>query len=263
MQNTFNELNHLRQDVHFGVPKRYEEDLKVDAQPPAIQIPHPWTRSINGIAILPEDFPIKEFAGHGIGAEYNGKHLIRFTYHEVDGQLQGATYFLTKPNFADVDASFLGPLSVAVSPRGEIYVGSIHDSGWLGGLNTGSIVKLTANGDLPAGIREIKSTSTGFEISFTRPVTRAEAAKPDSYSISGYTRVWQGSYATPDSGRYQPTIESVAVSKDGLTADLKVAPLKTGFVYEINCGVQVDGEPLWPATGHYTLHRIPAKRSGK
>ena len=263
VQNTFNELNHLRQDVHFGVPKRYEEDLKVDAQPPAIQIPHPWTRSINGIAILPEDFPIKEFAGHGIGAEYNGKHLIRFTYHEVDGQLQGATYFLTKPNFADADASFLGPLSVAVSPRGEIYVGSIHDSGWLGGLNTGSIVKLTANGDLPAGIREIRATPSGFEISFTRPVDRTEAAKPDSYSISGYTRVWQGSYATPDSGRYQPTIESVDVSEDGLSAVLKVAPLKTGFVYEINCGLQVDGEPLWPATGHYTLHRIPEKRSEK
>ncbi len=263
VQNTFNELNHLRQDAHFGVPKRYEEDLKVDAQPPAVQIPHPWTRSINGIAVLPDDFPIKEFAGHMIGAEYNGKHLIRFTYHEVDGQLQGATYFLTKPEFPDADANFLGPISVTVGPHGEIYVGSIHDSGWLGGLNTGSIVKLTANGELPAGIREIQATPTGFEISFTRPVDRTAAAKPDSYSISGYTRVWQGSYATPDTGRYQPTIESVAVSEDGLTADLKVAPLKTGFVYEINCGLQVGGEPLWPATGHYTLHRIPGKRSGK
>ena len=263
VQNTFNELNHLRQDVHFGVPKRYEEDLKVDAQPPAVQIPHPWTRSINGIAVLPDDFPIQEFAGHIIGAEYNGKHLIRFTYHEVDGQLQGATYFLTKPEFPDADANFLGPICVTVGPNGEIYVGSIHDSGWLGGLNTGSIVKLTANGKLPAGIREIQATPTGFEISFTRPVDRTEAAKPGSYSISGYTRVWEGSYATPDSGRYQPTIESVAVSEDGLTADLKVAPLKTGFVYEINCGLQVGGELLWPATGHYTLHRIPAKRSEK
>ena len=261
VQNTFNELNHLREGMHYGVPKRYEEDLKVDAQPPAVQIPHPWTRSINGIAVLPDDFPIKEFAGHMIGAEYNGKHLIRFTYHEVDGQLQGSTYFFTKPEFPDADANFLGPICVTVGPTGEIYVGSIHDSGWLGGLNTGSIVKLTANGKLPAGIREIQATPTGFEISFTRPVDRTEAAKPGSYSISGYTRVWEGSYATPDSGRYQPTIESVAVSDDGMTADLKVAPLKTGFVYEINCGLQVGGEPLWPATGHYTLNRLPAKRS--
>ena len=263
VQNTFNELNHLRQDAHFGVPKRYEEDLKVDAQPPAVQIPHPWTRSINGIAVLPDDFPIKEFAGHMIGAEYNGKHLIRFTYHEVDGQLQGATYFFTKPEFPDADANFLGPICVTVGPNGEIYVGSIHDSGWLGGLNTGSIVKLTANGKLPAGIREIRATPTGFLMTFTRPVNTTEAAKPDSYSISGYTRVWQGSYATPDSGRYQPTIESVAVSEDGLSAVLNVAPLKTGFVYEINCSLQVGGELLWPATGHYTLHRIPGKRSGK
>lgn len=263
VQNTFNEINHLRQGLHYGVPKRYEEELKVDVQPPAIQIPHPWTRSVNGIAILPDDFPIKEFAGHGIGAEYNGKLLIRFTYHEVDGQLQGAAYYLTQPDFADEDANFQGPISVAVSPRGEIYVGSIHDSGWLGGLNTGSIVKLTANGRLPAGIREIQATSNGFEISFTRPVDRAAAAKSSTWSISGYTRVWQGSYATPDSGRYQPKISGVFVSDDGMKVRLEVAPLKTGFVYEINCGLQPDGKPLWPATGHYSLYRIPSGGSGK
>ncbi len=262
VQNTFNELNHLREGMHYGVPKRYEEDLKVDAQPPAVQIPHPWTRSINGIAVLPDNFPIKEFAGHMIGAEYNGKHLIRFTYHEVDGQLQGATYFLTKPEFPDADANFLGPICVTVGPR-QILRWQHPRQRLARRSEHGQHVKLTANGKLPAGIREIQATPTGFEISFTRPIDRTEAAKPGSYSISGYTRVWEWQLRDAGLGRYQPTIESVAVSEDGLTADLKVAPLKTGFVYEINCGLQVGGEALWPATGHYTLHRIPGKGSGK
>jgi mono/diheme cytochrome c family protein len=259
VQNTFNEINHLRDGTHYGVPKRHEEKLDVTASPPMIQVPHPWTRSVNGISILPESFAHKPFTGHGIGAEFEHKQLVRFTYHEVNGVLQGATYYLTLPDFADADANFLGPLSVSVSPRGEIYVGSIHDSGWLGGLNTGSIVKLTPNQELPPGIREIQATPEGFAIEFTHPIDLFEAIKPANYSISGYTRVWQGGYATPDSGRYQPTIESAAAALDKMSVTLKVAPLKPGFVYEINCNLKASNKSLFPSTGHYTLHSIPSR----
>ena len=261
VQNTFNELNHLRDGFHFGVPKNHEQSLKVDAHPPAIQIPHPWTRSINGITFLPEDYLHKGIAGHGVGCEFNGKHLIRFTMHEVDGILQGATYFLSKPDFPDADANFLGPLSVTTGPNGEIYVGSIHDSGWLGGQNTGSIVKLTPSGGLPNGIKEIQATVDGFEIRFQKPFDKAAAENPESYSLSGYTRVWKGGYATPDSGRFQPKVETATRAADGKSVRLKTSELKTGFVYEINCRMKIDDAPLWPATGHYTLHRIPVGSS--
>lgn len=257
VQNTFNELNHLRDGFHFGVPKNHEQSLKVEAHPPAIQIPHPWTRSINGITFLSESYPQKGIAGHGVGCEFNGKHLIRFTHHEVDGILQGATYFLSKPDFPDADANFLGPLSITTAPNGDIYIGSIHDSGWLGGQNTGSIVKLKPSGDLPNGIKEIQATTNGFEIRFQKPVDKSQAENPESYSLSGYTREWKGGYATPDSGRFQPKVESATLSADGTSVRVKTSELKTGFVYEINCLIKNDDAPLWPATGHYTLHRIP------
>lgn len=255
VQNTFNELNHLRDGVHYGVPKHYEEDLKVDASRPAIQIPHPWTRSVNGIHFLSTDHPIQRIAGHGIGCEYNGRLLVRFTLDEVDGQLQGATYYLTKPNVPDADSNFLGPICVTSGPNGEIYVGSIHDSGWLGGLNTGSIVKLTPSEDQPNGIREIRATQDGFEIHFAQRVDVDAASNPKNYSISGYTRVWKGGYGTSDSGRYVPQIQSADVSSSGNMVRLKVDPLKTGFVYDIS--VNLPDADLWPATGHYTLSRIP------
>lgn len=257
VQNTFNEINHLRAGHHFGVPKMHEQSLEVDAQAPAIQVPHPWVRSVNGITILPEDYVLPEIAGHGLGCEYEERLLIRFTYHEVDGILQGATYYFSKPGLKSSDENFLGPLSISTGPAGELYVGSIHDSGWLGGLNTGSIVRLTPSGALPNGIREIQATSDGFEIQFFHPVDSAAASRPDSYSISGYTRVWKGSYSTPDSGRFQPSLDSVTVSPDGRTARIRTSPLKTGFVYEINCRFKDGDTALWPATGHYTLHRIP------
>jgi len=259
VQNTFNELNHLRDGFHFGVPKNHEQSLKVEAHPPAIQIPHPWTRSVNGISFLPESYPQKGIAGHGVGCEFNGKHLIRFTHHEVDGILQGATYFLSKPNFPDADANFLGPLSITTAPNGDIYIGSIHDSGWLGGQNTGSIVKLKPSGPLPNGIKEIQATADGFEIRFQNPVDEAAAENPESYALSGYTREWKGGYATPDSGRFQPKVAAATLSADGTSVRLKTSELKKGFVYEINCLIKIDDTPLWPATGHYTLHRIPTE----
>ena len=40
----------------------------------------------------------------------------------------------------------------------------------------------------------------GFEIEFIEPID-SKAGRPKYYDISGYTRVWQGSYATPDSNR--------------------------------------------------------------
>lgn len=261
VQNTFNELNHLRDGFHFGVPKNHEQSLKVEAHPPAIQIPHPWTRSINGITFLSESYPQKGIAGHGVGCEFNGKHLIRFTHHEVDGVLQGATYFLSKPDFPDANANFLGPLSITTAPNGDIYIGSIHDSGWLGGQNTGSIVKLKPSGDLPNGIKEIRATHDGFEIRFQTAVDKSQAENPKSYSLSGYTREWKGGYATPDSGRFQPKVESATLSADGTSVRVKTSELKTGFVYEINCLIKKDDAPLWPATGHYTLHRIPGSSS--
>lgn len=257
VQNTFNELNHLRDGFHFGVPKNHEQPLKVEAHPPAIQIPHPWTRSINGITFLPESYPQKGIAGHGVGCEFNGKHLIRFTHHEVDGILQGATYFLSKPDFPDADANFLGPLSITTAPNGEVYIGSIHDSGWLGGQNTGSIVRLKPSGPLPNGIKEIQATNDGFEIQFQEPVDKSAAENPENYSLSGYTREWKGGYATPDSGRFQPKVETATLAADGKSVRLKTSELKTGFVYEVNCRIKDNDVALWPATGHYTLHRIP------
>ena len=135
----------------------------------------------------------------------------------------------------------------------------LYDSGWLGGQNTGAITRLRPNGKLPNGIRELRATADGFEIEFQSEIDRTAAAKTGSYTISGYTRAWQGSYATPDSGRHRAEVTAVEVAKDGRSVRLKVSGLREGFVYEVSCGrIGADAKtPLWPATGHYTLHQIP------
>jgi len=185
--------------------------------------------------------------------------LIRFTLQEVDGVVQGATYYFTKPIEQATPDNFIGPISVAVSKAGEIYVGSILDSGWLGGQNIGAIAKLTPEKSMPNGIRELTATKDGFQINFFQAINAGQAIDPKNYQVSGYTREWSGSYATPDKDRHRAEVKAVAVSADGLFVKLLVEGLREGFVYEVTAQnlEQDDQKPLFPNTGHYTLHRIP------
>lgn len=263
VQNCFNEINYIEDGRHYGVPSLYEDDADAPPMRAAVQVPHPWTRSVNGLFMLPDQFPVSELGGHGVGCEYNSRLLVRFTHHRVGDSVQGAVYYLTLPAFKNEEQNFLGPICGAVSPRGEIYIGSIHDSGWLGGLNTGSIVRLTPNGRLPNGIRELRAVPGGFELEFMAPIDKSAASDVSNYSISGYTRVWEGGYATPDSGRYRVNVKSVEVSPDGRTATLRVDELRENYVYEVSCGDvgKAANIELWPDTGHYTMNRVPAATS--
>jgi len=259
VQNTFNEINHLQIGRHYGVPNRYETQRDAPATPPALQIPHPWTRSVNGLVFLPTGEQFAAMGGHGIGCEYDSRFLIRFSLQRVGDVYQGAAYYFSDPTAKVKSSNFEGPICAAVSPQGDLYIGSIHDSGWLGGRNTGSIVRLRRREQQPNGIRELRATADGFEIEFLRPVDPGTASRPDSYSVSAYTRNWKGSYSTPDADRHKPLIQSLTLSPDRRTVRLRIPARRTGFVYEVRCGDigTTEQRRLWPTTGHYTLHAIP------
>lgn len=191
VQNTFNELNVIMPGHRYGVPAKLDPPTEDPADVPAVQIPHPWTRSVNGVAVWPRSTG-HPFAGHIVGAEYNTPLLIRCSLQEVDGVVQGAVYPLTKPGETNGVEELLGPMGVTFGPQGELYVSSIHDSGWLGGLNTGDIVKLTPNATLPNGLKEVRATPTGFKLEFLQPVDKTKAAKPHAYKITGYQRSLAG-----------------------------------------------------------------------
>jgi len=279
VQNTFNELNWLQPGARFGVPSLHEPDKEAPSLPPAVQIPHPWTRSVNGITAIPKSFADRthpQLFDQLLGCEYDTRFLVRFSHQLVDGVMQGAAYPFSKPvgsavrtdgsnaaaqtvRTADPTAGFLGPLSIAVSPEGDLYVGSIHDSGWQGGLNTGDIVKLSPAGEWPNGLAEIRVTPAGFDLEFFHPVDKSKAEEASRYQISGYTRVWQGSYATPDSGRHSVEVQSARLNAAGTVVSLTLHGLKPGNVYDVVVGeITTESETsLWPSIGHYTLHKLP------
>jgi mono/diheme cytochrome c family protein len=258
VQNCFNEINHLQQGAWYGVPSLYEEPHADEPRRAAIQVPHPWTRSVNGLLFLPTGSTAHPFAGHGIGCEYDTRFLVRFTMQRVGDTYQGAIYPFSEPTAKEPTEGFLGTLCGGVAPNGDIYIGSIHDSGWLGGPNVGDIVRLRPNGKVPLGIREIRAYEGEFEISFTAPIDRSAAANPENYEVSAYTRKWGGAYATPDSNRHKVEVKSVDVAADGLSVVLRTGRQEAGYVYDISLSrIGPNGAPLWPTIGHYTMNVVP------
>lgn len=260
--NPFNELNHVCQGKHYGFWNKLERREKDQAvELPAIQIPHPWSRSVNGIAFIPPGDAFGPFAGHLIGAEYTNRGLIRMSLDKVGDTYQGCAY-----PFSDAtqemrrkDETFLGPIAVSFGPDGCLYVGSMIDSGWGGGNNRGTIERVRFSGSIPFGIREVRAHALGFDIDFTGPVDETIAADPKRYTVVSYQRIPMGSYETPDQDRASMTVERVEIRSDGLSARLFVRPMRPTFVYEIGIGsLGKEKSPPFPAIAYYTLHQIPA-----
>ncbi len=268
--NPFNELNHVVAGARYGFLNKVErrDGFAPPLTPPAIDIPHPWTRSVNGICFL--ETPAKllagkngsrfgPFEGHLVGCEYDTRRLVRMSLQQVGDTIQGAAY----PFSFDVPGereTFVGPLSCAVSPRGELYVGCIRDSGWGGGNNIGSLVKMRFNpSELVAGIAEVRAQPGGFKIVFTRPVDRQRAASLENYSLISYTRVSTPAYGGSDKDRRIEKPSRVVVAADRTSVDLHLDDLRQGFVYEFRLKDLVGSaqQPFHPAEAYYTLRAIP------
>lgn len=262
--NPFNELNHVVRGKRYGFINTIDRtpDFKPPLTAPTIDIPHPWTRSVNGICFLDSPAPAESrfgpFEGHLIGCEYDTRRLIRMSLQKVGDIYQGAAYPFSynEPRSGD---PLLGPLVCAVSPQGDLYVGGIRDSGWGGSNNTGEIVRLRPQFDqLPCGIAEVRATASGFIVEFTAPVDRDKAAQAESYTISSYTRVSTPAYGGEDQDRRQEQITAVRVASDGHQVEILLNGLRTGYVYELHLKNLAAGvAEFFPAEAHYTLRNIP------
>ena len=268
--NPFNELNHVVRGAHYGFLNAVER--KPGYQPPltapAIKIPHPWTRSVNGICFLDTPPELREtrggdvfgpWEGHLIGCEYDTRRLIRMSFQRVGDTLQGAAYPFSYDEPPGGEP-LRGPLVCAVSPGGELYVGCIRDSGWGGSNNVGGIVRLRlkSSDKIPTGLAEVQATATGFRLLFTHPVDGRLANDKDNFTVSSYTRVPTPAYGGPDKNRRKETVRAIRVSDDRREVQLDLRDLREGYVYEIRLKALVPkGKEFFPAEAYYTLNRIP------
>lgn len=265
--NPFNELNHVKPGRHFGFVNAI--DSRSPPLPPesvtaaAIEIPHPWTRSVNGICFLEGSASVEArfgpWTGHLVGCEYDTHRLIRMSLQRVGDVLQGAAYPLTVDRPQD-DSAMLGPICAGVSPDGQLIIGSLRDSGWGAGNNVGELVRVDIDAQrLPAGIAEVLATSSGFRIRFAAPVDRELALRREAYSVSSYRRIPTPAYGGPDQDRREEAVRQVLLADDRLHSDLILEPgsMRAGFVYEIHLRKLVaEPQPFFPADAYYTLRKL-------
>lgn len=266
--NPFNEINHLVPDARYGFINKLEAKpgFSPPVESPALELPHPWTRSVNGICFLDTPAAAREksgrdlygdFEGHLIGCEYNYRALFRMALEKVDGVYQGAAFpFSDLPK--EKQPTFEGPVVCELAPDGDLYVGNMQDSGWGGGRNTGSLVRLRPAGKLPAGIASISAHADGFTLRFTQPIDSAAARDVASYSLESFRRVSTPQYGGNDVDRETVAVKSAVPSADGRQVRLTLDKMKQGFVYEFHLRSLVPaGEPWFPAEAFYTLKRVP------
>ena len=249
-QKTNCEINVLRPGHWYGYPSQADPPSGPEgAVPytPAVLIPYPWARSVNGLAFAETGGNFGPLEGQLVLCEYNHRFILRATLEEVDGQLQGACYpFL---------GGLLGPLTLAFAPDGTLYVGSIREPSWGGEPEQGAIYRVRPTDSPAFGILEAKAEPDGFTLRFlSEPPDPGLALDPARYSLRRYHHVFQGSYHSPPTDVEPLSVASVDPGDDARSVRLTLSePPIPGRIYEI----RADLPGAEPDIAHYTMNRVP------
>jgi hypothetical protein len=132
--------------------------------------------------------------------------------------------------------------------------------GWgsVGGKPYG-LQRLVYTGVLPFEIHQMKLTSEGFDLTFTKPLNVESAKGLNVYNLESFTHHYWGTYGSPEMDHKAEKIQAVSVSADGKQVSLKVSGFRPGRIYELHLdGVKsAEGDALLHPVGYYTLNEIP------
>jgi hypothetical protein len=215
--------------------------------PPAVRIPYPWARSVNGLAFADTCGKFGPLEGQLVLCEYNNRFLLRASLETVDGAEQGACYPFLE--------NLLGPLCLAFAPDGALYVGSLREPAWGGEPEQGAVYRVTYSGRPAFGIQEVKARPDGFTVTFFAPPDdRPALSDPARYRLRRYHHVFQGAYHSPPTDEDALHVTAADVAGDGRTVRLVLRePLIPDRIYEIR--TTIAGAD--PAVAHYTMNRVP------
>lgn len=197
------------------------------------------------------------FAGQVFTGDYS-RLVIRSALERVAGAWQGACFpFLGRNDIAPFvtgDRLKSGATRAAFGPDGALYLAAT--AGW--GAGEDGLQRVGWDGRAPAEVRDIRLTDRGFALRFTQPMDRATLAGPGAYEINRFRYFYHVKYGSPWVDEARVTVTDVRPAADGLGAELVLAELEPGFVYEISLPTlrTAAGEPLANPLGYYTANRL-------
>jgi hypothetical protein len=240
----------LIDDVRFKEPWKFSrEKLLSMRKRPAAFLPH-------GVMGNSTSKPIWDttkgafgpFAGQTlVGDVQNGK-LSRVVLEKIDGEYQGASIpFIYKQLGGGVNRMIF-------DKEGTLWVG-FTGRGWAAGEG---LKKITYTGKLPHEILRMSLTTTGFRLTFTKPVNKIEAAKVGNYSLRHFELEWHAAYGAGHGKSKTVIPKSATVSADGREVTLELPELLTKKIYELHITglAATDGSKLEHPMAYYTLNGL-------
>lgn len=105
------------------------------------------------------------------------------------------------------------------------------------------------------------ATETGFEMSYTKPLSQETAdALAESYSVTQWRYVPTPEYGGPKVGEEVLPVTSADLSDDRKKVTLEILGLKPGYVVHVRSPrpfTAEGGQELWSTEAWYTLNNIP------
>lgn len=184
--------------------------------------------------------------------------VVRSALEQVAGTWQGACFpFLGRNEnapYASGEKLTAGAMRSAFAPDGSLYLGAT--AGW--GAGADALQRVTWDGQVSPEVRDIKITARGFRLRFTRPMSGATLADPASFAVEHFRFYYHYKYGSPQVDEAPDRVTEVRPAADGLSAELVLAALQPGFVYELSLAAlrTTDNQPLANPLAFYTANRL-------
>lgn len=211
-------------------------------------------RSITGFVVNRTKGKFGPFEDQMFLGDYTQSLIMRATTEQINGVWQGACYPFR-------EGLSTGILNVQFTPEGRLLCGGTN-RGWpVRGLKAFALERLEWTGRMPFEIERITITTDGFHVTFTKAVDTATGRAPASYVVKTFTHNYRQAYGGPEVDQATPTVKSVALAKDGLSATIVLDKITRGHVHEFDLGAlrSRDQEELLHRQAYYTVNEVPKK----
>jgi mono/diheme cytochrome c family protein len=225
---------------------------------PAVVFPH-GPMGVSGGEIIWDTTGGKfgPFAGQVFAGDYT-KLVIRSALEKVAGTWQGVCFpFLgrneTAP-YASGEKLLAGVMRSAFAPDGSLYLGAT--GGW--GAGADGLQRVVWDGQVSPEIRDVKITDRGFRLTFTRAMSAATLAAAANFEVNRFRYYYHYKYGSPWVDEARVAVSAVRPAADGLSAELELAELAPGFVYELSVAAlrTTDNQPIANPLAYYTANRL-------
>ena len=232
----------------------YEVKKEVpELQLPAVWLPHGILGISNSEIVKIPKGVFGPFEEQLLVGDQGQSKLSRVFMETVNGELQGCAW--------DFRSGFQsGVLRMAWSKEGSLMVGETNRGWGSAGEATEGLQRLSWSGRVPFEMKTVKAMPDGFEITFTKPVDKKQAADISSYSVESFIYKYQAVYGSPPQNTQKCPVKGVKLSADGLTARIIVSNLRQYYIHKITLqGIREteNSYSLVHPTCYYTLNQIP------